>query len=78
MKVFRVDGSSLAPVATTNTGHWCQGATWSDDGHTILLQCAAEREIEVWRFDGASLKRDTAATLSFQSRPGAIATFKSR
>jgi DNA-binding beta-propeller fold protein YncE len=78
MKVFRVDGAKLDPVATTNTGHWCQGATWSDDGRTILLQCATEREIEVYRFDGNSLKQDKSATISFRSRPGAISTARSR
>jgi hypothetical protein len=78
MKVFRVDGAKLVPAATTDTGHWCQGATWSNDGHTILLQCATEREIEVYRFDGHSLKQDKSATIPFESRPGAISTARSR
>jgi len=78
MKIFRVDGPDLTLLASVDTGHWCQGATWSDDDHVILLQCAAEREIEVYRFDGKSVTRDTAATLSFRSRPGSIATARSR
>jgi DNA-binding beta-propeller fold protein YncE len=78
MHIYRVDGAALTKVATINTGHWCQGATWSDDDHTILLQCAAERDIEVYRFDGKTLTQDTAATLKFDARPGAIATANSR
>ena len=44
----------------------------------ILQQCATEREIMVFRFDGHTLTRDTSATLTFESRPGAIATQHSR
>jgi DNA-binding beta-propeller fold protein YncE len=78
MHVYRVEGATLTEVATINTGHWCQGATWSNDDHTILLQCAAERDIEVYRFDGKTLTQDTTATLKFEARPGAIATANSR
>jgi DNA-binding beta-propeller fold protein YncE len=74
MRVFRVDNAKLTEVASTNTGHWCQGAAWSRDGHTILLQCATEYEIEVFRFDGKSVVQDPGATLKFSSRPGSIAT----
>ena len=43
-----------------------------------MQQCAAEREIRVYRFDGQSLVEDKNATLKFESRPGAIATGVSR
>ena len=74
MRIFSVNNGKLTEVATTNTGHWCQGATWSRDGHTILLQCATEYDIEVYKFDGKTVVQDTAATLKFSSRPGSIAT----
>ena len=76
--VYAVGPGTLTEVARADTGHWCQGATWSDDGRLILQQCATEREIQVFRFDGHSLVRDKAATLLFESRPGAIATQHSR
>ena len=60
------------------TGQWGQGATWSDDGRTILQQGAIDKTIEVYRFDGKSLTRDTAATIQLDSRPGSIATAASR
>ena len=44
----------------------------------VLQQCAAERAIQVFHFDGQSLPRDEAATMRFESRPGAIATHRSR
>jgi hypothetical protein len=74
MRIFSVNHGKLTEVATTNTGHWCQGATWSRDGHTILLQCATEYDIEVYKFDGKTVVQDTAATLKFSGRPGSIAT----
>ncbi len=74
MWVFGVDGGKLTEIAKTDTGHWCQGATWSKDDHVILLQCATERDIEVYKFDGTTLTPDPAATLHFNARPGAIAT----
>ena len=76
--VYAVGPGSLTEVARADTGHWCQGATWSDDGRVILQQCATEREIEVFRFDGKTLVRDKNATMVFESRPGAIATQHSR
>jgi len=78
LKIFAVGAGSLKEVASTGSCHWNQGATWSEDGKVILAQCATERSIEVYRFDGKSLRRDDKATLAFQSRPGSIATRRSR
>jgi len=78
LKVFKVDGAQLTQVAETQTGRWGQGAAWSRDGKLILLQGAIDKHIEVYRFDGHSLSRDEAATLSMPGRPGAIATRYSR
>jgi DNA-binding beta-propeller fold protein YncE len=78
MAIFRAHGTSLEPVTQTETGAWCQGATWSDDEKRVLLQSAARKQIEVYAFDGRTLTLDTAATLQFDARPGAIATARSR
>jgi len=78
LKLLKVDGSKLTPVAEADTGHNCQGTTFSDDNKTVLMQCATEKDIEVFHFDGTSLTRDQGATLTFDSRPGAIATARTR
>lgn len=78
LKVYGVNGATLTSVAEAQTGQWAQGATWSDDGRTLLLQSAASRQIEVYRFDGKALVRDPAATLTFDTRPAAITTALSR
>jgi WD40 repeat protein len=77
LEIYAVGAGTLTAVARADTGHWCQGAVFSKDGSTILLQCAAEREIEVYRFDGKTLTRE-GATIALVSRPGAIATASSR
>lgn len=78
VKIFAVGAGTLTEVAHADSCHWAQGATFSPDGKLVLQQCAAEREILVYRFDGTSLVQDKAATMNFESRPGAIATGRSR
>jgi DNA-binding beta-propeller fold protein YncE len=78
LKIFAVAPGNLTEVAHADSCHWAQGATFSQDGKLVLQQCAAEREILVYRFDGQSLVEDKSATLKFESRPGAIATGASR
>ena len=78
LKVYAVGDGTLTPVAQADTGHWGQGATFSKDNKLILLQCAAEREIEVFKFDGKTLVQDRSATIPMGARPGSIATAFSR
>jgi DNA-binding beta-propeller fold protein YncE len=78
LKVFAVGDGTLTLVAQADTGHWGQGATISKDNKLILLQCAAEREIEVFRFDGKTLEQDKDATIAMGARPGSISTAFSR
>lgn len=74
MLVYGVGEGKLTKLASVDTGHWCQGATWNKDSNEILLQCATERDIEVYKFDGSTLTPEPSETLHFNARPGAIAT----
>jgi DNA-binding beta-propeller fold protein YncE len=78
IRIYAIDGGKLREVASAKSGNWPQGATWSKDDHTILLQCAGDRDIEVYKFDGKNLTPDPNATIVFYDRPGAIATAYSR
>jgi hypothetical protein len=78
MAIFRTNGAGLELVTQIETGAWCQGATWSDDEKLVLLQCAARKQIEVYRFDGGKLSADATQTIQLDARPGAIATARSR
>ena len=53
--IYAVNKTALALVAETQIGHWCQGMAWSADARTVLAQCAVEREIMTFGFDGRRL-----------------------
>jgi len=55
LRVFSLTNKNLAPVADVPVGRWCQGAAFSRDGKTVAVQCAADREIQLFRFDGRGL-----------------------
>lgn len=77
LKIFRVDKAKLDPIAEAMIGHNCQGAAFSDDGRTILVQCAVEKSIAAFRVDGTKLT-PVDGVLTFDGRPGAIASARSR
>jgi DNA-binding beta-propeller fold protein YncE len=64
VKVYSLAGKTLTPVTEARVGHWCQGAAWSRDAKTLLVQCAVEREIQVFRFDGRALTPAPALKVS--------------
>ena len=72
LKVYRIDGVALTPVAEAPIGHWCQGIVWSKDASTILMQCMVEHEIGAFRFDGRTLMRSGA--MSMKAGPAGIRT----
>jgi DNA-binding beta-propeller fold protein YncE len=72
LKVFSLANRVLTPVAEARVGHWCQGAAWSRDAKTVLVQCAVEREIQVFSFDGRALTPGTA--LAVGGGPSGIRT----
>lgn len=76
MTIYRTEGFRLTPIAETRTGRWCQGAVWRADEAQILLQCARDKQIELYAFDGHALTPGTP--IAFDARPGAIATARSR
>ena len=77
-KVYALENGRLREVARADTSHWAQGAAWNASGTLLLQQCAAERELIGFRFDGKTLVRDKAITLPFAARPGAVAAAHSR
>jgi DNA-binding beta-propeller fold protein YncE len=78
LQIYAIGDGTLKLIAQAAAGHWCQGMAFSKDSKTILVQCAAEKEIETFHFDGKKLVRDVSMTLPMGSRPGAIATPSSR
>ena len=43
-------------VAEAAIGHWSQGALFSRDGKTVLAMNMVENDVQIFSFDGSSLK----------------------
>jgi DNA-binding beta-propeller fold protein YncE len=57
LKIFSVKGNRLTFVASGEFGGWGQGVAWSKDGKTLLAQSMADKSIDVFAFDGKTLKK---------------------
>jgi len=62
--VLAIQGKKLSKIAEAKVGHWCQGAAWSKDSKTILVQCMVEKEIQTFSFDGKEAKHTGAIKVS--------------
>jgi DNA-binding beta-propeller fold protein YncE len=72
LRIYSLNKTALALVAEARVGHWCQGAAWSADGRTVLAQCAVEREILTFGFDGRRLS--PGAPIKVNGGPSGIRT----
>ena len=59
LTVYKVDGSTLTKVAEAQTGGWGQGACWNKNHTVILLQSGVDKDIEVYKFDGKNLTKQS-------------------
>ena len=57
LKVYALAGTRLTYVTETPIGRWAQGIAWNRRGGMLLVQCAQDRRIEVFGFDGRRLKQ---------------------
>jgi DNA-binding beta-propeller fold protein YncE len=70
--MFRVTSNKLAKVAEAPIGQWSQGAAFSPDGKTILVGNMVEKDIQVFAWDGASLRE--VGRLKVNGGPAAVRT----
>jgi YVTN family beta-propeller protein len=71
--LYRVEGTKLTRLAEAPIGHWSQGVAFSSDSQTILVQNMVEKEIQVLRWDGATLK-DSGHRIKVKAGPSGIRT----
>ena len=62
--VLAVDHLKLSKVTEAKAGTWCQGAAWNRTSTMVLVQCMVEQEIQIFGFDGKTLKRTGAIKVS--------------
>ncbi len=61
--VLELNGTRLTPVAQAPIGGWSQGVAFSADGRTLLVQNMVERNIQVFDFDGSTLRETSQIAL---------------
>jgi len=75
VKLFKVVGQKLVYTAEVQSGVWTQGAAFSADSKTLLVQNKEQKELQVLRIVGDRLI-DTKQRVSLRSGPAAIRTAK--
>lgn len=71
--MFRVDGARLVRVSSAKIGKWSQGAAFSADGRTVLVQNMVEKDIWVFRNDNGKIS-DTGRRIPLDGGGAAIRT----
>lgn len=71
--LLRIEGARLVRFAEAPIGHWSQGAVFSKDGKTILVQNMVEKELWVFRIEGEGVK-DTGQRIKVKGGPAGIRT----
>ncbi|ACL55821.1 YncE family protein [Methylobacterium nodulans] len=64
LRIYALSGTDLRKVAEAPIGRWCQGAVWTKDSRTVLVQCMVDRRIEPFHFDGTTLAAREPIALS--------------
>jgi DNA-binding beta-propeller fold protein YncE len=64
LQIYAVKGTKLAKITETKVGHWCQGMAWSRNNKTVVIQCMVEKNLQVYSFNGKSLKAAGTVPLS--------------
>ena len=64
LQIFSIKGTTLKKVAQAKVGHWCQGAAWSKNNKTVVIQCMVEKNLQAFNFDGRNLKPAGTVALS--------------
>ncbi len=62
--LFELKGTQLTRVAEAPIGGWSQGVAFSADGRMLLVQNMIERDIQVFAFDGGTLRETSRIPLA--------------
>ena len=64
LQIYSVKGTTLRKAAQSKVGHWCQGAVFSKNNKTVVIQCMVEKNLQAFNFDGRNLKPAGTVPLS--------------
>jgi DNA-binding beta-propeller fold protein YncE len=69
--LLQVNGQKLKKVSEADVGNWSQGAAFSADGRTLLVQNMVQKEIQVFQLKGWRL-HDTGQRIKLKAGPAGI------
>lgn len=69
--VFRVEGKKLVKHGEADVGNWSQGAVFSPDSRTLLVQNMVQKDISVLAVDASGV-RDTGQRIALKAGPAGI------
>jgi hypothetical protein len=72
LMIYSIKGAKLTKVAEAKVGHWCQGAAWSKNNKTVVIQCMVEKNLQAFSFNGRNLK--PAGTVALSGGGGGLRT----
>ena len=64
LQIYSIKGTNLTKIAQAKVGHWRQGAAFSKNNKTVVIQCMVEKNLQVFNFDGHRLKPAGTVALS--------------
>jgi hypothetical protein len=70
--LYRRDGSKLTKTAEAPIGAWSQGAAFSTDGTTLVVQNMIQQNMQVFRVSADGKLTDTGQTIAVGGGPAAI------
>lgn len=73
LQIYAVNGHQLKLLDKARIGHWTQGAAFSADGSKIYVQSMREQNIQIFDWDGTTLK-DTGQTIDLHGGGAAMQT----
>lgn len=75
LQIWRVTDAGQRPVkvAEAAIGHWSQGALFSRDGKTVLAMNMVEADVQIFSFDGSSLRETGRIKLGGGAAAGRVA-----
>src|SRR5205814_4145462 len=71
--VFRIDGKRLVKHGEADVGNWSQGAVFSPDGRTLLVQNMVQKDFQVFAVDERGV-RDTGQRIPLKAGGAGLRT----
>ena len=74
VQVWRVEGRKLVKAGEAKVGNWSQGAVFSSDNRTLVVQNMVQKELQVFDISASGELKDTGAPIKLKAGPAGIRT----